>query len=111
MVSLCRSKPTLFRERFSKKLSYEAFLETLSIATEARTAAMLEAQIPSSVSGLPSSGTGTDCIVMAAPLFSNESPLRYAGKHTVLGSLVGQSVFESVSAAISRCKLTREFVS
>src|SRR5678815_99804 len=48
-------------------LTAEASLEALALAAEARTAAMLEAQVSSRASGRLASGTGTDCIVIAHP--------------------------------------------
>lgn len=85
-------------------LSDEAHLEALSIAVEARTAAVLEAKIPSLQTGLPATGTGTDCIVITSPytMDTPKSRIRavYAGKHTVLGHLIGESVFEAVSSGL-----------
>jgi adenosylcobinamide amidohydrolase len=52
----------------SAPLTDEALLEALALAAEARTAAVLEARLPSPLSGRPASGTGTDCIVIAAPV-------------------------------------------
>jgi adenosylcobinamide amidohydrolase len=76
-------------------LREEALLEVLSIAAAARTLAILEAGEPSSVSGLPATGTGTDCIVVAAPEASGGA--RYAGMHTALGHVVGAAVHAAVA--------------
>lgn len=78
----------------SAPLTDEAMLEALALASEARTLAIREANVPSPISGLPASGTGTDCIVVAAPL-GGESQ-RYAGKHTGLGHLIGRTVYRAV---------------
>lgn len=86
-------------------LTKEAFVESLSIAAEARTAAVLESGIPSIETALPATGTGTDCIVIAASAARDGKELiEYAGKHTLLGSLIGQSVFEAVQAGAARFK-------
>jgi len=79
---------------FSHPLSYESRLEALSLAAEARTAAVLEAAIPSTVSTFPATGTGTDCIVIASPQGGND--VKYAGKHTIPGSVIGSAVYEAV---------------
>jgi len=84
----------------SRPLSKEAFLEALSIATEARTTALLESEVLSTESGMPASGTGTDCIVIAAPRSGEK--LSYAGKHTLLGHLIGASVLEAVRSGINK---------
>ena len=89
---------------FSAPLSFEAHLEALAIAIEARTAAVLEAQIPSIQTSLPATGTGTDCAVMAAPRPSEASQsVIYAGKHTAAGHLIGKAVFEAVRRALKLC--------
>ncbi|MGH7607317.1 MAG: adenosylcobinamide amidohydrolase, partial [Gemmatimonadales bacterium] len=45
----------------------EALLECVALAAEARTLACLEAGVASTVSGGAATGTGTDCIAIAAP--------------------------------------------
>ncbi|MBI4372840.1 MAG: adenosylcobinamide amidohydrolase [Candidatus Omnitrophica bacterium] len=79
-----------------------AFLEAMSIAVEARTAVVLESHIPSFQTGFRATGTGTDCIVIAAPARPAQSPLEYAGKHTPVGSLIGRSVLEVMKQGLMR---------
>ena len=87
----------------STPLTEEALLEALALAAEARTAAMLEARLPSPLSGRPASGTGTDCIVVAAPVTPpSVARLAYAGKHTRVGSLLGATVRDAVGRGIAR---------
>ena len=80
-------------------LTPAAQLEALSIATEARTAAVLEAEVPSSISGNPSTGTGTDCIVVAHPVGADGAV--YAGKHTAIGHVIGAASYQAVKQAIA----------
>lgn len=84
--------------QISAPLSEEALIESLAIAAEARTAAVLEANLPSTRTGLPSTGTGTDCIVIAAP--ESKMGIQYAGKHTALGHLIGSVVLEATRSGI-----------
>lgn len=77
-------------------LTEEAMIETLAMVTEARTLAILESGVASRRSGLPATGTGTDCVVVAAP--DDVPRIAYAGKHTILGELVGAVVLEAVGA-------------
>jgi len=88
--------------QFSAPLSDNAFLEAISIATEARTLAVLESTIPSIGTQKSATGTGTDCLVIAAP--QSEGGHLYIGKHTILGHLLGLSVYESVKLGIQRYK-------
>ena len=59
----------------------------------------LEGGVASRRSGRAATGTGTDCIVVAAPCGSPQAG--YAGKHTVLGHLVGASVGEAVARGVA----------
>jgi adenosylcobinamide amidohydrolase len=83
-VLLCLSAP----------LRPEALLETLALAAEARTLAVSEAGVLSPVSQRPASGSGTDCLVVAAP--AGDDGERYAGKHTLLGHLAADAVLAAV---------------
>jgi adenosylcobinamide amidohydrolase len=48
--------------------------------------------------GAPITGTGTDCIVVAAP--DGEPRARYAGLHTAIGEAVGRCTCEAMRAGI-----------
>lgn len=75
----------------SSNLTEECSLEALAMAAEARTAAMIDA-------GTGGTGTGTDCIVIA---HSSAGPaLQYAGKHTVLGHVIGRAVYDTVLRSV-----------
>jgi adenosylcobinamide amidohydrolase len=87
----------------SAPLSEEALVEALAVAAEARTLAVLEASVPSRRSGLPATGTGTDCVVVAAPLRDAGEARerhRFAGMHTALGHVIGASVYEAVARGV-----------
>lgn len=72
-------------------LSEAALIETLSIAASARTAAVMSVDhvLPTGLS----TGTGTDCIAVAA----HTGHIQYAGMHTDIGEAVGRAVFDAVS--------------
>jgi adenosylcobinamide amidohydrolase len=76
-------------------LSDTALIELLSIATEARTAAVME-HGPDLETGRVT-GTGTDCIVVAAP----PGPGVYAGLHTDVGEAVGAAVHRAVARGVA----------
>jgi adenosylcobinamide amidohydrolase len=84
----------------SQPLRPEAMLEALALASEARTLAVREASIPSRRSSLPASGTGTDCIAIAAPALPRAA--RYAGKHTALGHVIGAAVESAVRRGVEQ---------
>lgn len=82
-----------------------AAIEALSIVAEARTVAVLEGGIRSTAGSGFASGTGTDCIAIASPRESDTmEPLPYAGKHTVLGHLIGVSAYKAVAMGVQSCK-------
>lgn len=71
-------------------LNDAALLELLSIVTQARTVAVMEAGFD-----LPTgraTGTGTDCIAVAAP--AGDTP--FAGLHTPQGEAAGRAVYRAV---------------
>jgi len=71
-------------------LTEAALIETLSIAASARTAAIMAAGL-----ALPAgcaTGTGTDCIAVAA----RPGEVAYAGMHTSLGEVAGRAVYDAV---------------
>ncbi len=67
-----------------------ALLETLSIATQARTAAVMDVgyRLPTGIA----TGTGTDCIAVAAPAGN----AAFAGLHTPPGEAVGRAVYDAI---------------
>jgi adenosylcobinamide amidohydrolase len=81
-------------------LGEDAQLEALALAAEARALAVREADIPSTRSGKPASGTGTDCIVIAAP--DRDGGARYAGKHTAIGHVLGAAVYGAVAQGLTK---------
>lgn len=75
-------------------LTEAARLEALSIATEARTAAIIDLGLKRD--GRTVTGTGTDCVVIACPQGAFESP--FAGLHTQEGVCLGRAVYDAVKA-------------
>jgi adenosylcobinamide amidohydrolase len=78
-------------------LSDAARIEALSIAAQARTVAVLDGgmRLPTGLA----TGTGTDCIAIAAPA----GETAYAGLHTALGEAIGQAVLAAVTAGVAEC--------
>jgi adenosylcobinamide amidohydrolase len=81
----------------SVPLTDAALLELSSIATQARTAALLSFGYRRPGMTDVVTGTGTDCIVVASP--SEGSALLHAGMHTAAGEAVGKAVREATLAA------------
>lgn len=79
--------------RLDAPLSQTGLLEAQSIVTQARTTAIIGAR-QSLPNGARATGTGTDCIAVAAPQGDND----YAGLHTAIGEAIGQAVLSAVSA-------------
>lgn len=65
-------------------------IEAQSIASAARTAAVLESGAMAATG--PATGTGTDCIVIAAP----EGDDAFCGLHTAQGKAIGAAVYAAV---------------
>ncbi|MCE9574304.1 MAG: adenosylcobinamide amidohydrolase [Deltaproteobacteria bacterium] len=85
--------------QLSTPLTDNALLEALALAAEARALVVREAGVASQRSGLPASGTGTDCIVIAAP--DRPRGAAYAGKHTAIGHVIGASVHDATRRGVA----------
>jgi adenosylcobinamide amidohydrolase len=82
-----------------------ALVEAIQIATEARVIAMHMAEVASVISGLPATGTGTDCITVAVPepkRARRNDTIVYCGKHTITGELIARAVMRSCALALGR---------
>lgn len=80
-------------------LTDHAMVEAIQIATEARVRALFESGIRSSVSGLVATGTGTDCIAVVS---LGGNPVRYCGKHTQVGELIGMAAYSAVKKGLQQ---------
>uniref|UniRef100_UPI003B515E0E adenosylcobinamide amidohydrolase n=1 Tax=Roseovarius indicus TaxID=540747 RepID=UPI003B515E0E len=76
--------------RLNRSLTEAALLEVMSIAVEARTAAVMDVEMP--LGPGRATGTGTDCVAVAA----FEGRERYAGLHTDIGEAAGRAVYTAV---------------
>jgi adenosylcobinamide amidohydrolase len=76
-----------------RPLGEAALIEAVSIATQARTAAVMDANWRPR--GTAVTGTGTDCIVIAAP--ARPRGEAFAGLHTDIGAAIGRAVYDAVS--------------
>lgn len=85
----------------SSEMTPAALVDAVMTATEAKAAALQELEIGSRYSDGLATGTGTDQVGVAARLGAG-TPLTSAGKHTVLGELVGKTVHDAVREALKR---------
>ena len=79
-------------------LSDEAMVEAIQIVTEGRVRALYEQGIKSCQSGLPATGTGTDCVAIVS---LGDRFERYCGKHTQFGELIGAAAYMSVAKGLT----------
>ena len=78
--------------RLSEGLTQAGLIEALSIVVQARTAAVMDAGFELPGGGGTATGTGTDCVAVAAPVGANP----YAGLHTATGEAIGKAVYAAV---------------
>ena len=83
----------------------EAMVEAVQIATEGRVRALHETEVLSRQSGLPATGTGTDCITVAS---LGEDHVRYCGKHTRLGEMIGRASYTAVKTGVEKGRAALE---
>lgn len=74
----------------SMPLTDGAMMELIGVASSARAAALLTA-------GDGIVGTGTDCLIIAAP--PGETPRPFAGLHTAIGRMVAAATYQAVRQA------------
>jgi adenosylcobinamide amidohydrolase len=89
----------------NQPLTRSAMAEALQLAVEARVAVLYDAGVMSVRSPAIATGTGTDCIVVAAPVAAPQdraNAIVYCGKHTLPGELIGQAVMRSCATALAR---------
>lgn len=86
----------------SVPLTDAALLEAASVATQARTVALMEAGYRRPGRDEIVTGTGTDCVVVSAPAMgaaTRANAESFAGMHTALGEAVGACVLEATRRA------------
>jgi adenosylcobinamide amidohydrolase len=80
-------------------MSPAAMVESVMLATEAKTVAMRKLGVKSPVSGAIATGTGTDAIAVANG-FGSET-IRYCGKHVIFGEMLASVVIEAITESLS----------
>jgi len=80
-------------------LTEAASVEAVLMITEAKAAALQEADVRSPISNRIATGTGTDSVAVV----SGHGPetVRYCGKHVLFGEILGRMVADTVAAAIA----------
>ncbi|MCF6194093.1 MAG: adenosylcobinamide amidohydrolase, partial [Kangiellaceae bacterium] len=83
----------------SANLTDAAMIEAVMIATEAKVAALQDANILSPVSNRLATGTGTDAIAVV----SGDGPpkIEFCGKHVLLGEWIGHLVITAVTRSLA----------
>jgi len=79
-------------------MSHAAMVESVMLATEAKTVAMHRLGVKSPVSGAIATGTGTDAIAVANG-FGPET-IRYCGKHVLFGEMLASAVIETITESL-----------
>ncbi len=99
----CRSVGTInIILAVNRPLTIEAHLELYALIAQIKVHVVESFRLPSPVSGLVSSGTGTDCVVVCAPMINQVDvpPLQFAGMYTMLAKIAGSAVSTALTLAI-----------
>jgi len=80
-------------------MSQAAMVESVMLATEAKTVAMRKLGLKSPVSGTIATGTGTDAIAVANGF--GAGTIRYCGKHVLFGEMLASAVIEAITESLS----------
>ncbi|MEX5282475.1 MAG: adenosylcobinamide amidohydrolase [Nitrospiraceae bacterium] len=82
-------------------LTVSAMVTAVQVATEGKTAALLEAEVPSWTGRPGATGTGTDAVVIVG---GDGPPARYSGTHTTIGWLIGRLVRRAVAKGLRHAR-------
>lgn len=80
-------------------LTVSAMVTAVQVATESKTAALLEAGVRSWTGRPGATGTGTDAVVIVG---GDGPAVRYSGTHTMFGELIGRLVDRAVAQGLRR---------
>jgi len=83
----------------NRELTPGAMVTAVITATEAKTAALQELEVPSRYSDELATGTGTDQIAVASKL--GGEAISYAGKHSKVGELIGRTMHDAVKRTLA----------
>lgn len=81
-----------------QRLSPAAMVEAIAMVTEAKAAALQDANILSAKSQLIATGTGTDCTAVVC--CASSETLEYVGKHTLAGELLAKACMEAIEQSL-----------
>jgi adenosylcobinamide amidohydrolase len=84
------------------RLSDAAMVEAIQVATEAKTATLIDSGIRSWTSSKLASGTGTDCTAIVS---GHGRRVSFSGTHTRMGELIGRVVTEGILQGLKRCRV------
>ncbi len=83
----------------NRELTPGAMVSAVITATEAKSAALQELEVPSRYSEGLATGTGTDQIAVASRLGGRA--ISFAGKHSKVGELIGRTMHDAVLGALA----------
>lgn len=82
-------------------LSVPAMVGAVQVATESKTAVLMEHGVPSRAGHGGATGTGTDVVVIACRLRGGPR-IQYSGTHTEIGAMIGRLVRRCVQTGLTR---------
>jgi iron complex transport system ATP-binding protein len=85
----------------NKSLADEAMVGSVIVATEAKSAALIDLKVQSVVTGTQATGTGTDTVAVVSGF---DGPIKYAGGHTRYGQMLGEAVYTGVRRSLEKMR-------
>jgi iron complex transport system ATP-binding protein len=82
-------------------LSVPAMVGAVQVATESKTAVLMDRGVPSRAGHGGATGTGTDAVVIACRLRGGPR-IQYSGTHTEIGTMIGRLVRRCVQTGLTR---------
>jgi len=88
-------------------LSEAAMAEALMLVTEAKVLVMYELGIKSTTSQKTATGTGTDAVAVVSGI--DTEPIKYVGKHTLFGEVLGKMLISTLKTSLNTNKNRKRY--
>jgi len=85
----------------------DCLVSTIITATEAKSAALIDLKVKSTIGKKQATGTGTDSVTIASGFGEK---IQFAGGHTTFGQMVGESVYTAVKKSLQKIETDKTII-
>ena len=85
----------------------DCLVSSVISTTEAKSSALIDLNVKSSISEKQATGTGTDSVTVVS---GNDKKIQFAGGHTLFGQLLGETVYKAVKSSLKKVKTNKSII-